>query len=134
MPRFISYVSWLAIGVAAAFLVVATTAFSLAAIATLAFAIGIGTLLVSSAIAYSCRTDVVSVYTAVLVGLISAWTIVASRVFSESTVQHLALAASLAISGLAVVGLTAHEIALEHAATPATDRSGERDARIAAAA
>jgi hypothetical protein len=44
--------SWLTIGVAAAFLVVATAAFSLPAVTTLAFAIGIGTLLVSSGVAY----------------------------------------------------------------------------------
>ena len=48
MPRFIS---WLAIAVASAFLVVATAAFSLPAIAALAFALSVGTLLVSSAIA-----------------------------------------------------------------------------------
>ena len=51
MPPFIS---WLAIAVALAFLVVATAAFSLPAIPALAFALSIGTLLVSSAIADYC--------------------------------------------------------------------------------
>jgi FtsH-binding integral membrane protein len=131
MPRFLS---WLAIAVASAFLVVATAAFSLPAIAALAFALSIGTLLVSSAIAYYGRTQVASLYTAVLVAVISAWTIVASLVFSQSTVQHLVLGSSLAIGALAVVGLTAHEVSLEHAAQSATDGSSEREARIAAAA
>ena len=131
MPRFLS---WLTVAVASAFLVVATAAFSLPAIAALAFAISIGTLLVSSAIAYYGRKHVASLYTAVLVAVISAWTIVASLVFSQSTVQHLALGSSLAISALAVVGLTAHEVSLEHAAQSSMDGSSEREARIAAAA
>jgi FtsH-binding integral membrane protein len=131
MPRFLS---WLAIAIASAFLVVASADFPLPAVAVLAFAVSIGTLLVSSALAYYGRPDVASVYTAVLVGLISAWTIVASLVFSQSTVQHLALGSSLAISALAVVGLTAHEVSLEHAAQPAVDRSSEREPGISAAA
>jgi len=131
MPRFLS---WLAIGVASAFLVVATAAFSLPAITALAFAISIGTLVVASAIAYHARAGVASLYTAVLIAVISAWTIVASLVFSQSTVQHLALASSLAIGALAVVGLTAHEVSLEHAAQSSTGGSSEREARIAAAA
>jgi Flp pilus assembly protein protease CpaA len=76
----------------------------------------------------------VSVYTAVLVGLISAWTIVASLVFARSTVQHLALGSSLAIAALAVVGLTARELSVQHAAQPAMDRPSKHEARIAAAA
>lgn len=131
MPRFLS---WLTIAIASAFLVVATAAFSLPAIAALAFAISIGTLLVSSAVAYYGRAQVASLYTAVLVAVISAWTIVASLVFSQSTVQHLALGSSLAIGALGVVGLTAHEVSLEHAAQSSMDGSSEREARIAAAA
>ena len=131
MPRFLS---WLAIAVASAFLVVATTAFSLPAIAALAFAVSIGTLVVSSAIAYYGRTDVASLYTAALIAVISAWTIVATLVFSQSTVQHLALGSSLAISALAVVGLTVREVSLEHAAQSSKGDSSEREARIAAAA
>jgi hypothetical protein len=135
------FVSWLTVGVAAAFLVVASAAFSLGAIAWLAFAISIGTLIVSVGIAYDSRSSVTSVYTAALVALISGWTIVASLVFSQSTVQHLTLASSLAIGALAVVGLTTHEVSLEHAAAHGVtdsstekDDSMDRDARLAAAA
>ena len=131
MSRFLL---WLALGVAAAFLVVATVSFSLAAIASLAFAISIGTLLVSAGIAYIDRASVTSVYTAVLIVVISAWTIVASLVFSQATVQNLALGASLAISGLSVVGLTTHEVLLERAAQSVKDTSPERDGRLVAAA
>jgi hypothetical protein len=66
--------------------------------------------------------------------IISAWTIVASLVFSPPTVQNLALGASLAISALAVVGLTGHEISVERAAQSAKDAPSEREGRLAAAA
>jgi NADH:ubiquinone oxidoreductase subunit 6 (subunit J) len=131
MPR---YLSWLALAVAAAFLVVVSASFSLAAIAWLTFAISIGTLVVSTGIAYYDRRNVLSVVPAVLIVVISAWTIVASLVFSQPTVQNLALGASLAISGLAVVGLTAHEVSHERAARSVKDNSTEREGRLAAAA
>lgn len=137
MTRFLS---WLAIGIAAAFLVVASVAFSPAATASLAFAISIGTLIVSAGVGYSGRNSVASVYTAVLIVLVSAWTIVASLVFSQSTVQHLALASSLAISGLTLVGLTTHEVEHEQAVHSVTDSSTEmesstgRESRLATAA
>jgi FtsH-binding integral membrane protein len=134
VPRFVSFMSWLIIAIAAAFLVVATAAFSLATITAFAFAIGIGTLLVSSVIAYYSRAHVASVTTAVLVALISAWTVVASLVFAQSTVQHIALASSLAIGALAVVGLTVHEVSLERAVPAAKDEPVEREAGLAAAA
>jgi hypothetical protein len=131
MPRFLS---WLALAVAAAFLVVVSASFSLAAIAWLAFAVSIGTLVVSAGIAVYDRRYVLSRVTALVVAVISAWTIVASLIFSQSTVQNLALGASLAISGLAVVGLTAHELSHERAAQSVKDSSTERDGRLAAAA
>jgi hypothetical protein len=131
MSRFIE---WLVIGVAAAFLVVASASFSVDAIAWLAFAISIGTLLVSAGVAYYDGTDAPFLSTAVLVAVISAWTIVASLIFSHSTVQHLALASSLAISGLALVGLTANELAGKRAAQSVKDSSSEPEASLAAAA
>ena len=131
MSRFIS---WLAVGVSAAFLIVATTAFSLGALVWLAFAISVGTLVVAVEIAYHDRHYVASLCAAVVVAVISAWTVVASLVFSPATVQHLAFAAALALSGLAIVGLTANELSLEHAAQSVADTSTEREARLAAAA
>lgn len=127
------FVSWLSLGVAAAVLVVASVSFSLAAVAALTLAISIGILLVSVGIAYADRTDVPSSCAAVLIGVISAWTIVASLVFSQPTVRRLALGASLAIAGLAVAGLTAHEVTVERAARSAKE-GAERDRRLAVAA
>ena len=131
MSRFIS---WLAIGVASAFLVVASASFSLGAIEWLAFAIAVGTLVVSASIASSDRNSVPSLYTSLLIAVISGWTIVASLVFSQATVQHLALASALAIVGFTLVGLTAHELSYESAGQSATDSSSEGEARLAAAA
>ena len=131
MPRFLS---WLTLAVAAAFLVVVSVSFSPATIRTLAFAISIGTLVVSAGIAIYDRRYLPSLVTAGVIAVISAWTIVASLIFSQPTVQNLALAASLAVSGLAVVGLTAHEVSLEQAAQSVKDSSTEREGRLAAAA
>jgi FtsH-binding integral membrane protein len=131
MPRFLS---WLAIAAAAAFLVVVSVSFSLTTMVTLAFAISIGTLVVSAGIAVFDRRYLPSLVTAIVVAVISAWTIVASLIFSQSTVQNLALGASLAISGLAVVGLTAHEVSHERAAQSVKDSSTEREGKLAAAA
>ena len=134
------YISWLTVGVAAAFVVVASASFPLGVTKWLAFAIATGTLIVSAGVAYYSRTSAVSVYTAVLIAAISTWTIVASLVFSPSTVQHLALASSLAISGLTLVRLTTHEVEQEHAlhsvrgSATEMDSSTGGEARLASAA
>jgi hypothetical protein len=95
-------------------------------------------LLASAGIAYYDRASVASASTAVVVAVISVWTIVASLVFSPTTAQHLALASSLAISGLALVGLTTHELSHRRAVQPVEDSSSEtdikREARLASAA
>jgi hypothetical protein len=128
------YISWLAVAIASAFLVVASAAFSLSAIAPLAFAISIGTLVVAVILTYLDRESLPSFLTALAIAGISVWTIVASVVFSQSTVQNLTLAAALAISGLAVVGLTVHEVSHERAARSRNDGSSEHEGRLAAAA
>lgn len=128
------FVSWLALAVAGAFLVVVSASFSLAAIAALAFAVSIGTLVVSAGIAYYDRRSIPSQLTALVIAVISAWTIVASLVFSQPTARSLALGASLAISGLAVIGLTVHEVSQERAARSVNDTSTERRGSLAAAA
>ena len=129
------YISWLAIGLAAAFLVVASSAFtSLAAIAALAFAISVGTLVVSAGIAYRYRDHVPTLVTALVTTAVSAWTIVASVVFSQSTVQTLAFAGSLALAGLALAGLTIHELSSERITHSLEVTDNQRDGHLAHAA
>ena len=130
MPR---YLSWLAIGVAAAFLVVATAAFSPSTTASLAFAISIGTLIVSAAVSYGYRKDVATLSTSLVTAIVSGWTIVASLVFSLPTVQSLALASGLALAGLAIAGLTEHELDNERAVEYSTSRD-EHESHLSAAA
>jgi hypothetical protein len=111
---------------------VASASFAGSSVPWLAFAISIGTLVVSAGVAYSSRRQVGSLAISVITAAVSAWTIVASLVFSTGTVENLALASALALGGLAVGGLTAHEI--EHTAQAAHETSDQRGSRLAAAA
>ena len=128
------FVSWLVIGMGAAFIVVATAAFSLSQIMWLAFAISIGTLVVSAGICLTYRRNIATLVTGLVTALVSAWTIVASLVFSHATFQHLALADALAIAALAIVGVTVHEFSLERAIVRSGSDTAERESRLAAAA
>ncbi|HEV3054852.1 MAG TPA: hypothetical protein VGX45_09380 [Solirubrobacteraceae bacterium] len=130
----IRYIAWLVLGVAAAFLVVATAAFTLPVIDALALGVSIGMLLVSSGIAAFYRSQVATLVPALAAAVVSAWTIVASQVFSEATVQNLTLASSLAIAGLALVGLTVHELSTERIVHSLEVGEGERESKLAAAA
>ena len=130
------FTSWLAVGIAGAFLVVATAAFSAVVTTWLAFGISIGTLIASAGIAYRYRADLASLALALASFVVSGWTIVASVIFAQTTVQTLALASSLAISGLAVAGLTAHEIENDYVVSRRRTEgvSGTSDSRLSAAA
>jgi hypothetical protein len=126
----IRYLSWLALAIAAAFLVVASTAFALFDIANIALGVGIGTLVVSLFIAYRYRAHVPSLVTASASAIVSAWTIVASQVFSLQEVQNLTLASGLALAALAAIGLTANELGSErvvHSLTVEGARNGESE-------
>ena len=124
----IRYLSWLGLGVAAALLVVASTAFALFDIANLALGVGIGALIVSLFIAYRYRDNVPSLVIGMASAIVSAWTIVASQVFSLHEVQNLTLASGLALGALAVIGLTANELSSErvvHSLTVEGARNGD---------
>ena len=131
MPRFLSY---LLVGTAAAFLVVATASFSPESVKWLAFGIGGGTAVVASATALSYRRHVGTLVVTVTTGLIGAWTVVSSLVFSVSTVDNLALASALAIAGLSIIGITTHELSSESAVALAEQELGEIGGHLSAAA
>ena len=128
------FLSWMAIGIAAAFLVVATAAFSLPVIKWLAFAIGFGTLIVSGSISFSYRKHIPTVLTGLVTALVSAWTVIASVVFSEVTVQNLAFASGLALVGLAITGVTEHELGMERALTRSDAEDGNQRSGLGVAA
>ena len=129
----IRFISWLAVGVAAAFLVVASTAFTLQDIVALALGVGAGILVVSVDIAYRFRGHILTLVTAVLTAAVSAWMIVESQVFSQATAQTLTLAASLAISGLALIGLGVHELGSERVVHSLEVGAGKRESDLTAA-
>lgn len=109
----IRYISYLSLGVAAAFLVVATYAFSLSTIAALSLGVGVAMLAVSLGVAIRYRTDLPSLAISGAIAAVSAWTIVASQVFAQSTVDDLTFASALAVGALAAIGLSAHELDTE---------------------
>jgi hypothetical protein len=134
MVMLIRYFSWLAGGLAAAFLVIVSASFaSLAAIAWLTFGISIGTLVVSVGIAYGYRDHLPTLVAAIVTAVVSTWTIVASLAFSQPTVQNLALAGSLAIAGLALVGLTTNELTSERVIHSLEMSEDRRESQLAAA-
>lgn len=123
----IRYLSWLALAIAATFLIVASTTFALFDVANLALGVGIGMLIVSLFIAYRYSTHVPSLLAGGASAIVSAWTIVASQVFSLHVVQELTLANGLALAALAVIGLTANELSSErvvHSLTVEGARNG----------
>jgi hypothetical protein len=127
----IRYLSYLSLGVAAAFLVIATVAFSPSAVVDLAFGVGLGMLVVSLGVAARYRGDVPSLVISVSIAALSAWTVISSLVFSQSTVDDLAYASALAIGALAVVGLTAHELGVERTVHSLELHEGEGKANLA---
>jgi hypothetical protein len=129
----VRYSLWVALGIAAAFLVVASASFALTAIQGLALGIGIGTLVMSLGLAAFYRSNPVSLVTGLVSAAVSGWMIVESQVFSLPAVQNLTLAASLAIAGLALVGLTAHELTTERVVHSLEVQSGQRESEPIAA-
>jgi hypothetical protein len=123
----IRYASYLSLGVAAAFLVFATAAFSLSTVAALALGIGIGMLAVSLGVVALYRHDIASLVISGAIAVISAWTVVASQVFSKSTVDDLAFASAVAVGVLAIAGLTAHELRAERVVHSLEVHEGERE-------
>jgi hypothetical protein len=129
----IRYFSFLALGAAAVFLVVASQAFAMVDIANLALGVGIGMLVVSAGVAIRYRPHLPSLAVGVLAAIVSAWTIVASQVFSLPTVQNLTFAGALGITGLALIGLTAHELSTErvvHSLRPLAARDPAEESEL----
>jgi hypothetical protein len=122
------YISWVTLGIAAAFLVVASAAFALIDISNLALGVGIGMLVVSLFVAYRYRADAATLVAATASAIVSAWMIVDSQVFSLQEVQNLTLADGLALLALAVLGLTAHELQEERVVHSLTLEAGGGDA------
>lgn len=107
------YLSGLALMLGAGFLVVATRAFPPATVAWLTFAIAIGAAFIGTRMMLG--PDMTGYHRVIggLVGVLSAWTIVASLVFLPATVVWLGFASACAYVALGVGGLTVHELTTE---------------------
>lgn len=108
----IRYVSNLVLALVAGFLVVATQAFSPAIAAALVFAIAIGATVLSLGTIAAPTTTLQRAISGVA-AVVGGWTVVASLVFFPTTVVWLGFASALALVGLAVIGMTAHELTTE---------------------
>jgi hypothetical protein len=109
----IRYLSYLFLGAAAAFLVVATYGFSLSIIDDLTFGVAIAMLVVSLGVAVRYRDDLISLAVGGVIAAVSVWMIAASLAFSNSTVDDVTFASALVVAGLAAIGLTANELDAE---------------------
>jgi hypothetical protein len=105
------FLSNLALALVAGFLVVATQAFAPGALAWISFGVAVAITVIGLGMLLSHR--LVQRAVAALATVIGAWTIVASLVFAPTTVVWLAFASGLAVVGLGLVGLTAHELSTE---------------------
>jgi hypothetical protein len=109
----VRYPSFIALAVAAAFLVVATIVFPLSTVVELALGLGIGMLIVSLGIAARYSDHIPSFVVGAISAVVSLWLIVASQAFAASSVDNIALASALALGALSLIGLTAHELSAE---------------------
>ncbi|MHB1572233.1 MAG: hypothetical protein ACYC0H_23920 [Solirubrobacteraceae bacterium] len=107
------YLSSLALILGAGFLVVATQAFAPITVAWLTFAIAAGAAFVGMWMIFGPTMTVYHRVLGGLVGVLSAWTIVASLVFLPATVLWLGFASAIGFVALGVGGLTAHELTAE---------------------
>lgn len=108
----IRYFSNLVLALIAGFLVVATQAFALPAVQWLVFAIAVGATGLSLGTLVIDR-NITQRVVSLIAGVVGGWTIIASLVFGPSTVMWLGFAAALALVGLALGGLTVHELTTE---------------------
>jgi hypothetical protein len=122
----IRYFSFLALAIAAAFLVVASQAFALPAVQGVSLGVNIGVLVVSALVAVGYRHRLASTEIGWLTAIVAGWTIVASQVFSLGVVQTLTFAGAVAVAALAIAGLIAHELSSERVVHSLEISSGER--------
>lgn len=106
------YVSNIVLAIAGAFLVVASQVWTPSVFMWLMFGIGVLALALAGAGAIPGRGNVQRTLDGA-VGILSAWTIIASLVFAGSAITWLGFASAVAFVGLAVIGLTLHELHTE---------------------
>jgi hypothetical protein len=125
-PYRIRYLSYITLAVMAAFLIVATSVFSLPTVEAIALGVGIGMLIVSLSIAAGFMGDLASLVIGAASALASAWIVVSTQVFSLPTVDDVTFYSAIGAGVLALVGLTIHELRVERVVHSLELRSDER--------
>jgi hypothetical protein len=133
-PRFIINI---ALALAGGFLVAASQAFRAGLTGWLAFAVGLGVLVVLGAAQLDRSRGSIQRALDGAAGALAIWTIVASVVFTGTTLTWLSLGEGLGFVAVALAGLVAHELSTErivHAfeAVPAEARNGARAEQFSA--
>jgi hypothetical protein len=134
--RFITNV---AIGIAGAVVVVASQAFSVSRTGWLTFGVSLGALALLAIAQRDRSRGRIQGMLDVATGALALWSAVASVVYSGTTLKWLSFSEGVALVGLAIVGLVAHELMTERIvhqfeAVPADVRDGRRSEEIQAAA
>lgn len=98
--------------VAGGFLVVASQAFAVPAFEWLMLGVGAIAVLLGGGMFLTSRGPAQNTLDGII-GMLGAWTIVASLVFAGSTITWLGFASGAAFVALALIGLTLHELSTE---------------------
>jgi hypothetical protein len=124
------YLTNVGLTVAGAFMVVAAFAWGVSVFEWIMFGIGILAVLTAAAILLR-RRGVVQRGLDGAIGVLGAWTIVASLVFAGSTITWLGFASGVALVGFALIGLTLHELRTERVVHSIEVRSATADREMA---
>lgn len=106
------YATNLALALMGGFLVVVSQAWSLSVFMWVMLGIGVAAVALAGTAALPHRSRAQRTLDGII-GLLGAWTIVASLVFSGTVVTWLGFASGIAFVALALVGLTLHELRTE---------------------
>jgi hypothetical protein len=130
-PRFITN---MALALAGGFLVVASQAFSPGRTGWLAFGIGIGVVVVLGAAQLDSERGSIQRALDLATGGLAIWTIVASVVFTGTTLTWLSFGEALGFVAVALAGLTAHELSSERIVQAVAMKPAEAREQFSAAA
>jgi hypothetical protein len=120
------------VAVATGFLVVASQAYSPSTAGWIAFGIAIGILALASVAQADAARGRVQRTLDSLIAIVAAWTIVASVVFSGTTLKWLTTGEALALVALGVVGLAYNEVREQNAVRTETHADMSDSLRAAA--
>jgi hypothetical protein len=124
------YLTNIGLAVAGGFLVVASQAFVVSVFEWLMLGVGVIAVLAAGAAVLRGRGRIQRGLDGII-GVLGAWTIVASLIFAGSTVTWLGFASGAALVALALAGLTLHELSTERVVHSFEVRTASSEAEFA---